>query len=95
MSGRFDVALGGMADHAERRRWSISPNPTSTGRRHRMVRRPARRAAARHGAIAVQSGTMHEAYLRDEGLDYRAYSTEPEALAALAAGGRSGAWPLR
>lgn len=86
ISGRFDVVLGGMAVTDERRalvdftqsyhgtdpeEWYIGPPGTSG---------PA------EVLVGVQSGTVHEAHLRQMGYRYTAYPTEPQVLEALLRG---------
>ncbi len=86
MDGRFDVVLGGMAitpdrrekvdftlpyHHADDTEWFIGPPGA-----------PLPEAAR----TAVQAGTLHETYLRQSGLEFRAYPTESATLQALISG---------
>jgi polar amino acid transport system substrate-binding protein len=76
MAGRLDVVLGGIAVTPERRDLVDFTLPTSN-RSRRMVHRPPRRARSRSALIAVQSGTMHEAHLREMGYRHRAFRPNP------------------
>jgi polar amino acid transport system substrate-binding protein len=86
MSGRFDVVLGGMAVTDERRRLVDFTDPYhTTDPEEWYIGRP----GAPEPALAmtvVQSGTVHEAHLRDFGYPHRSYSTEAEVLNALVDG---------
>lgn len=86
MSGRFDVVLGGMAINEERRALVDFTDPYyNTDPEEWYIGRPGAPAPAA-ALVAVQSGTVHEAYLRRVGYRFTAYSTEPEVLAALLEG---------
>lgn len=84
MSGRFDVAVGGIGVTEERRglisfthayfdddleQWFIG---------HPGAPKPS------HALIGVQSGTMHESHLRNNGYRFQPYLTEQQTLDALA-----------
>lgn len=83
MEGRFDVALGGMAITPERLERVDFTEPYHFADDTEWFVGPPGAPAPDTARIAVQAGTLHEAYLRAEGLDYRAYSTEPAAIGAL------------
>jgi ABC-type amino acid transport substrate-binding protein len=86
MSGRFDVVLGGIAVTDERRQLVDFTVPYhSTDPEEWYIGRPGAPAPAR-AVIAVQSGTVHEAHLRDLGFRYVSLATEPEVLDALREG---------
>ncbi len=86
MDGRFDVVLGGMAITPERRALVDFTIPhQQTDDTEWFVGHPGA-PPPDSARIAVQSGTLHEAWLRDEGLDYRAYTTEDQTLAAVESG---------
>lgn len=86
MTGRFDVVLGGIAVNETRRQlvdFTVSYHTTD----------PEEWFVGRTGApdpatatTAVQSGTVHEARLRDLGRRHIAFPTEPEVLEALRSG---------
>jgi polar amino acid transport system substrate-binding protein len=86
MTGRFDVAVGGIAVTDERRGLvdftesyhSTDPNEWYIG--------PPGAAAPATARIAVQSGTVQEAHLRKMGYDRVVFPTEREVLLALANG---------
>lgn len=86
MSGRFDVVLGGIAVTEERRAMvdftqsyhGTDPNEWYIG--------PPGAAEPSKALIAVQSGTVQEAHLRDRGYDHISFPTEPQVLQALVAG---------
>jgi ABC-type amino acid transport substrate-binding protein len=86
MSGEFDVVLGGIAVNDDRRllidftqsyyftepyEWYIGPPGT---------------LPPDQVLTGVQSGTVHEAHLKKLGLNHQTFATEPQVLAALAAG---------
>jgi ABC-type amino acid transport substrate-binding protein len=86
MSGRFDVVLGGIAVTAERRQLvDFTVSYHSTDPEEWYIGRPGAPAPA-SALIAVQSGTVHEAHLRDLGYRFIAFPTEREVLEALGSG---------
>ena len=86
MNGRFDVALGGMAVTPERRAQVDFTDPYMySGDTEWFMGIPG--APAPDAAqIAVQKGTLHESYLRAQGLSYATYPTESATLQALTEG---------
>ncbi|NGM46460.1 amino acid ABC transporter substrate-binding protein [Rhodobacter sp. SGA-6-6] len=86
MDGRFDVVLGGMAITPERRALVDFTIPYQQTDDTEWFVGPPGAPAPDSAHIAVQSGTLHEAWLRDEGLDYRAYTTEDQTLRAVEGG---------
>ncbi len=86
MAGEFDVAIGGIAVTDARRRLVDFTDPYhSTDPEEWYIGRPGAPEPAQ-SLIAVQSGTVHEAHLRDLGLRHLSFATEAEVLAALTAG---------
>jgi ABC-type amino acid transport substrate-binding protein len=86
MSGAFDVVLGGIAVNDDRRALvDFTQSYYSTDPIEWYIGRPGAPEPA-SAVTAVQSGTVHEAHLRKLGFRFVAYATEPEVLAALAAG---------
>ncbi len=86
ISGEFDVAVGGIAVTDARRQLVDFTAPYhSTDPEEWFIGRPGAQAPAQ-ALIAVQSGTVHEAYLRDRGLRHLSFATEAEVLAALTQG---------
>ena len=84
--GRFDVVLGGMAITQERLAlvdFTIPYLMSDDLEWYVGLPGASRPEAAR---IAVQSGTLHETYLRSEGLNLQTYPTEEVALQAVADG---------
>jgi len=86
MDGRFDVVLGGMAITPERRELVDFSQPYQFSGDIEWFVGPPGAPAPDTAEIAVQAGTLHEAYVRAEGYDFRAYSTEADALQAVFAG---------
>ncbi|MEZ5796831.1 MAG: transporter substrate-binding domain-containing protein [Paracoccaceae bacterium] len=82
--GRFDMVLGGMAITPERQARVDFTIPYHYADDTEWFIGPAGAPPPETARIAVQAGTLHEAYLRTQGYDYRAYPTETAALAALA-----------
>ena len=83
IDGRFDVVLGGMAITAERRAMVDFTEPyQETDDTEWFIGKPGA-PEPESARIAVQSGTLHEVWLRKEGLAFRSYTTENQALAAL------------
>lgn len=86
MSGRFDIIIGGIAVTAERRDLvdftqafsNSSPEEWFVG--HPGAPEPDQ------ALIAVQSGTVHEAHLKETDYSFRSYATETQVLDALALG---------
>jgi polar amino acid transport system substrate-binding protein len=86
MSGRFDVVLGGIAVTDARRQLVDFTVPYhSTDPEEWYIGLPGAPAPSR-AVIAVQSGTVHEAHLRDLGFRHVSLATEPEVLDALREG---------
>jgi polar amino acid transport system substrate-binding protein len=86
MSGRFDVVLGGIAVTDERRQLvDFTASYHSTDPEEWYIGRPGAPAPA-SALTAVQSGTVHEAHLRDLGYRHLPFPTEPEVLEALGSG---------
>jgi polar amino acid transport system substrate-binding protein len=86
ISGRFDVVLGGIAVTDERRQLVDFTVPYhSTDPEEWYIGRLGAPAPSR-AVIAVQSGTVHEAHLRDLGFRYVSLATEPKVLEALREG---------
>lgn len=83
MAGRFDVVLGGMAITPERRKLVDFTEPyQQTDDTEWFIGHPGA-PGPESAKIAVQSGTLHEAWLRNEALDFRSFTTEADALAAV------------
>jgi polar amino acid transport system substrate-binding protein len=86
MTGRFDVVLGGMAVTDERRALvDFSQSYHGTDPEEWYIGPPGAPEPAA-ALVAVQSGTVQEAHLRDMGYRHVVFPTEPEVLAALVAG---------
>jgi polar amino acid transport system substrate-binding protein len=86
MSGRFDVVLGGIAVTDERRVMVDFTDPYhSTDPNEWYIGRPGAKAPAA-ALVAVQSGTVQEAHLREMGYRHVPYPTEPQVLQALVDG---------
>jgi len=86
MAGEFDVVLGGMAVTEERRRlvdFTVTYHQTDPEEWY--IGRPGAPGPAK-ALTAVQSGTVHEAHLRDHSYRYLSFATEPEVLEALRLG---------
>lgn len=86
MSGRFDLALGGMAVTDDRRELvDFTQSYHTTDPEEWYIGHP---GASQPGAalVAVQSGTVHEDHLRHMGYRHIAFPTEPQVLAAVVAG---------
>ncbi len=86
MDGRFDVVLGGMAITEERRAKVDFSEPYHQADDTEWFVGPAGAPQPPQAKTAVQAGTLHESWLRDQGLDYRAYPTEAAVLQALIEG---------
>lgn len=86
MSGQFDVVLGGMAVTEERRALvAFTQSYYTTDPEEWYIGRPGA-PEPDQALTAVQSGTMHEAHLRQLDRRHLSFQTEPEVLAALAEG---------
>ncbi|MFM7336427.1 MAG: transporter substrate-binding domain-containing protein [Tabrizicola sp.] len=86
MSGRFDVVLGGMAVTEERRALVDFTEPYhGTDPNEWYIGRPGSKAPA-EALVAVQSGTVQEAHLRQMGYRHVSFPTERQVLQALAQG---------
>lgn len=86
ISGEFDVVLGGMAVTDERRRLVDFTQSYHATEPYEWYIGPPGAPAPGAALTGVQSGTVHEAHLRKLGHRHRPFATEPEVLAALAAG---------
>jgi polar amino acid transport system substrate-binding protein len=86
MDGRFDLVLGGMAITPERRDLVDFTEPYMYSSDTEWFVGHTGAPAPESAQIAVQSGTLHESYLRATGLSFRAYATEAKTLQALTAG---------
>jgi polar amino acid transport system substrate-binding protein len=85
-SGRFDVVLGGMAVTPDRRaEVDFTQTYHGTDPEEWYIGRPGAPPPAT-ALTAVQSGTVHEALLREKGLRHQSFATEPEVLEALRSG---------
>lgn len=86
MSGHFDVVLGGMAVNDERKALvDFTRSYYTTEPEEWYIGRPGALPPDR-ALIAVQSGTVHEAHLRNLGLARVSFPTESEVLEALRTG---------
>ncbi len=86
MSGRFDVVLGGMAVTDERRALvDFTQSYHGTDPEEWYIGAPGAPAPS-VALVGVQSGTVHEAHLRQMGYRFTSYSTEPQVLEALTQG---------
>lgn len=85
--GRFDVVLGGMAITPERRALVDFSIPYTWGGEIEWFVGFPGAPAPEAARIAVEAGTIHESWLRDQGLDFRSYPSESAALDAVAGGG--------
>lgn len=86
MSGRFDIIIGGIAITEERHQLVDFSTPYDQSTPEEWYLGLPGAPAPEAARISVQSGTVHEAYLRQRGLSYSAYATEPQALQALVDG---------
>lgn len=86
MSGEFDIIIGGIAITEERQHLVDFSTPYDQSTPEEWYLGYPDAPPPEAAQISVQSGTVHEAYLRDHGLTYTAYATEPEALEALVNG---------
>jgi polar amino acid transport system substrate-binding protein len=86
MSGEFDVIIGGIAITDERRQVvDFTTSYHATDDTEWYIGRTGA-PAPEHAMIAVQAGTVHDSFLRDNNRRYQAFSTEGEVFAALADG---------
>ena len=86
MDGRFDIIIGGIAVTPERRGLvDFTQTYHSSNPEEWYIGKPGAPEPA-SAMVAVQSGTVHEAHLRDLGYSYIPYPTEPQVLAAIAEG---------
>jgi polar amino acid transport system substrate-binding protein len=86
ISGRFDVVLGGIAVTDERRAIVDFTNSYhGTDPTEWYIGRPGALEPA-EALVAVQSGTVQEAHLREMGYRHLSFPTEPQVLGALVAG---------
>lgn len=86
MAGRFDVVLGGIAVTDERRAMvDFTQTYHGTDPNEWYIGRPGAAAPA-DVEIAVQSGTVQEAHLRQMGYAHVSFPTEPQVLQALVEG---------
>ena len=86
IDGRFDLVLGGMAITHERLAVVDFTLPYFASDDQEWFVGAPGAAPPQVAQIAVQSGTLHEAYLRAEGLSLHPYPTEEIALQAVADG---------
>ncbi|WP_225026656.1 substrate-binding periplasmic protein [Xinfangfangia pollutisoli] len=86
ISGRFDAAIGGIAVTPERRALVDFTTPYANGDETEWFVGLPGAPAPETARIAVQSGTIHEAWLRAEGLDFRSFPGEAEALQSVGSG---------
>lgn len=86
MSGRFDVVLGGIAVTDERRALVDFTAPYHGTDPEEWYIGPPGAPLPSMTEVAVQSGTVHEAHLRQMGYRYTAFPTEPQVLEAVASG---------
>ncbi|WP_137110541.1 ABC transporter substrate-binding protein [Rhodobacter sp. SY28-1] len=86
MTGRFDVVLGGIAVTEERRAMVDFTDPYhGTDPNEWYIGRPGAKAPA-EALVAVQSGTVQEAHLRQMGYRHVSFPTEPQVLESLLEG---------
>ncbi len=86
MDGRFDIIIGGIAVTPERRGLvDFTQTYHSSNPEEWYIGKPGAPEPA-SAMVAVQSGTVHEAHVRDLGYRYIPYPTEPQVLAAIAEG---------
>lgn len=84
--GRFDVVLGGMAITPERRAVVDMSIPYTYGNSLEWFVGFPDAPPPETARIAVESGTMHETWLRQQKLDFQSYTSEPLVLDAVARG---------
>lgn len=86
MSGRFDIIIGGIAVTGERRDLvDFTQAFSDTSPEEWYVGHPGA-PEPDSALVAVQSGTVHEARLKETGYRFRSYATEPQVLDAVAQG---------
>lgn len=86
MDGRFDIIIGGIAVTPERRRLVDFTQAYHTSNPEEWYLGKPGAPEPASAVVAVQSGTVHEARLRDLGYSYIPYPTESQVLAAIAEG---------
>jgi len=86
MDGRFDIIIGGIAVTPERRGLVDFTQTYHTSNPEEWYLGKPGAPEPASAMVAVQSGTVHEAHLRDLGYSYIPYPTEPQVLAAIAEG---------
>lgn len=86
MSGQFDVVLGGIAVTEDRRMLvDFTASYHGTDPNEWYIGRPGAKEPA-EALVAVQSGTVQEAHLRQMGYQHVSFPTEPQVLQALVQG---------
>jgi ABC-type amino acid transport substrate-binding protein len=85
-SGRFDIVIGGIAVTEDRRALVDFTQPFQNSDPEEWYLGFPGAPAPDSAVIAVQSGTLHETYLRKVGHDFRAFVTEPQVLDAVVQG---------
>ena len=86
MSGQFDVVLGGIAVTDERRMLvDFTGSYHGTDPNEWYIGRPGAKEPT-EALVAVQSGTVQEAHLRQMGYQHVSFPTEPQVLQALVQG---------
>lgn len=83
MSGRFDIAIGGIAVTPERQDLVDFTQVISTSDPEEWYLGPPDAPPPPQALIAVQSGTVHETHLRKLGYNITSFSTEAEVLQAV------------
>lgn len=86
VSGRFDAVIGGIAVTPERREMVDFTEPYANGNEQEWFVGFADAPPPEGADIAVQSGTIHEAWLRAGGYTARSFTTEAQALQSVATG---------
>lgn len=86
MSGRFDIAIGGIAVTPERMVLVDFTQAISTSDPEEWYLGPADSPSPPQALIAVQSGTVHETHLRKLGYRITSFATEGEVLQAVVDG---------
>jgi ABC-type amino acid transport substrate-binding protein len=84
--GRFDVAIGGIAVTPARRERVDFTLPYQFADDLEWFIGPPGAPAPEAALTAVKAGTLHEDWLRGQGLAFQSYPTEAETIAAVAAG---------
>lgn len=86
MDGRFDVVLGGMGITPDRRAKVDFTEPYHYADDTEWFIGLPGAPAPEEAISAVQAGTIHEGWLRQNGNDFRAYATEAQVLQAVITG---------